>query len=88
MPYAADGMISQVEIEGGIPITEDQYTQALVGMLDGKEVTVSGGFKVEYPEPAITLDVPEVDTGATDVAARLEQLLNEVRILQALIEKE
>lgn len=49
MPYAANGLISHDEIEGGIEITEAQYSEALAGMESGKVVTIDGGFKVEFP---------------------------------------
>lgn len=49
MPYAANGLISQDEIEGGIEITAEQYAEALAGMESGKVVTVDAGFKVDFP---------------------------------------
>lgn len=55
MPYAHNGQISQAPIEGGIEISEQQYQEALAGMLDGKEVTIDGGFLVDFPpEPEPT----------------------------------
>lgn len=46
MPYAADGVISQDPMPGGIEITDNQYTEALTGMLAGLIVTIGDGFKV------------------------------------------
>lgn len=52
MPYAAESQISQAPIEGGIEITEQQYQEALAGMLDGKIVSIGNGFAViDPPEP-------------------------------------
>lgn len=54
MPYAANGEISQAPIEGGIPISDEQYQEALAGVLKGWVVSIDGGFSVEPPaeEPA------------------------------------
>lgn len=49
MPYAANGIISQSPIEGGIEITSEQYQQALEGMLRGEVVSIGGGFSVGPP---------------------------------------
>lgn len=72
MPYAHNNRISQDLIDGGIEITQEQYQQALAGMLAGLEVTIDDGFKVapkpepvEPPKPAPTLD----DLKAAKVAA-------------------
>src|SRR5690606_32701440 len=60
MPYAANGIISRSPIEGGIEITEDQYQQALEGMLEGKVVSIDGGFSVDFPPAPVDPDpVPE-----------------------------
>lgn len=66
MPYAANGQISHDPIPGGIEITPAQYTEALDGMLDGKVVSVDGGFKVAFP-PAP--EVPGSPTGPTPVTS-------------------
>ncbi|AZS78850.1 hypothetical protein ELS24_10565 [Achromobacter spanius] len=63
MPYAANGQISHDPIPGGIAITPTQYAEALDGMLDGKVVTVDGGFKVAFPpapEPEVPTEPPPV----------------------------
>ncbi|MDF3858082.1 hypothetical protein P3W70_06980 [Achromobacter denitrificans] len=49
MPYATNGAISRDPIENGLQITDEQYTLALAGMLEGKVVSIDGGFKVERP---------------------------------------
>lgn len=52
MPYAINSQISQDPLPGGIEITEQQYETALAGMLEGKVVSVDGGFSVAFaPEP-------------------------------------
>ena len=52
MPYAKNDQISQSPIEGGIEITQEQYQEALAGMLGGKVVSIDGGFAViDPPEP-------------------------------------
>lgn len=58
MPYAHNGQISQAPIEGGIEITQEQYAEALAGMVEGKLVSIDGGFAViDPPEP----ELPEID---------------------------
>lgn len=49
MPYAADDQISHDPIPGGIEITGDQYAAALAGMLEGKVVSIQGGFRIDLP---------------------------------------
>lgn len=49
MPYAAENQVSTDPLDGGIEITHDQYQQAIVGMLEGKVVTIAGGFAVVDP---------------------------------------
>ena len=61
MPYAANGQISQSPIEGGVQITEAQYSEALNGMQKGYAVTVDEGFKVgPVPEPEPPEPAPEL----------------------------
>lgn len=53
MPYAHNGQISTSPIPDGIEITDDQYQQALAGMLAGKVVDIGSGFAlVDPPKPA------------------------------------
>lgn len=49
MPYAANGQFGQSPIEGGIPISDEQYQEALAGVLVGKVVSIDGGFSVDFP---------------------------------------
>lgn len=56
MPYAANGVVSQAVIDGGIEITDAQYLEAINGMMAGWVVTIDGGFHVgpivpSEPEP-------------------------------------
>lgn len=48
MPYATNGRISREPIDGGIEISEQQYRDALDGSLAGKQVTINGGFRVDF----------------------------------------
>lgn len=49
MPYAVNNQVSTSPIEGGIEITEHQYTEALAGMSAGRLVSIDGGFAVIDP---------------------------------------
>lgn len=52
MPYAHEGRISHDPIEGGVEITEQQYSEALVAILEGEEVTIDGGFAIREKQPS------------------------------------
>jgi hypothetical protein len=58
MPYAKNGTVSTDELEGGIEITDEQYAEALEGMMAGKVVTIDYGFKVDFP-PKVVDETPE-----------------------------
>lgn len=60
MPYAAENRVSTDPIDGGIEITEEQYQQAIAGMLEGKIVTIEGGFALV--DPPADDDDPTPDT--------------------------
>lgn len=49
MPYAIDGRICQDPIDGGLEISDEQYAEALAGIVLGKVVSTEGGFSVAYP---------------------------------------
>ncbi|MBB3411194.1 hypothetical protein FHT87_005147 [Rhizobium sp. BK316] len=57
MPYAANGVISEDPIDGGISISAEQYRAALAGMQEGKTVSVGNGLEIKdaplHPEPGI-----------------------------------
>ncbi|MGY6273880.1 hypothetical protein ACXIUT_29820 [Achromobacter denitrificans] len=59
MPYAIENQISMDVIPGGIEITEAQYQAALAGMLEGKVVSIDGGFNVTFPPEPEPEPVPE-----------------------------
>lgn len=59
MPYAKNDTVSTDEIEGGIEITEDQYSKALEGMMAGKLIRIDDGFTIVDPEPEETEEPPE-----------------------------
>jgi hypothetical protein len=48
MYYAENGKISTEVLPNGIQITEEQYQEALEGMMQGKEVRIDNGFEVVY----------------------------------------
>lgn len=54
MPYAGNGVLGtgQVSTEpfpDSIEITQEQYQQAIFGMMQGMLVNIDGGFSVEFP---------------------------------------
>lgn len=52
MPYAANNQISTSPVVGGIEITDQQYAEALAGMVSGKQVSIDGGFAlIDPPAP-------------------------------------
>lgn len=66
MAYAANGRISRDPFEGALAITDEQYSQALEGILAGMIVSIDGGFSVSpLPDP---VPPPEVEQ---DVAQRI-----------------
>ena len=61
MPYAANGYISQNRIPDGVEITQEQYDEALAGMIEGKTVAIDGGFSVAFPPEPEPEPIPEPD---------------------------
>lgn len=52
MPWAINGHVSTDVIPDGIQITDQQYTEAISAVVDGKIVSIDGGFHLdEPPEP-------------------------------------
>ncbi|WP_323026529.1 hypothetical protein [Castellaniella sp.] len=51
MPYAANGQISTLPIDGGIEISDEQYAAALAGLHAGKIVSIETGFALIDPPP-------------------------------------
>lgn len=79
--YAADGVISQQPIEGGIEISAEQYQEALVGIAQGHIVTIEGGFAVD-PKPKPEKQEPEPPTLedlADNTRAKRDRLIESVR---------
>lgn len=73
MPYAVNGQISQAPLEGGIPIYDEQYQEALAGVLKGWVVSIDGGFSVAAPvepEPEPTPE-PTLDELASSAMSRI-----------------
>lgn len=61
MAYASNGRIGHDSFPDSIEITQEQYKEALAGMMEGKVVTIDGGFSVAYPpepEPVETEPPP------------------------------
>lgn len=53
MPYATNGGVSRADMSGDpawIEIDEDQYAQALAGMVSGRAVSIDGGFSLVDPQ--------------------------------------
>lgn len=73
MPYATAGGVSRADKSGDpawIEINEDQYAQALAGMLGGKVVSIENGFEVVDPPapeepPALDPEPPGPPTVVT-----------------------
>lgn len=80
MPYAANNQISQDPIEGGIEISDEQYAEALDGMMEGKVVSIDGGFSVAEPaipepeEPAPLSKEERIDALQATYEIALEKL--------------
>lgn len=53
MPYATNGAIAREPMDGYIEISEEQYAQALAGMLEGLRVSVEAGFQLIRDEPQV-----------------------------------
>lgn len=67
--YAAEGVISQALIEGGIEISAEQYAAGLAGMLAGKLVTIDGGFAVI--DPPVPPEPDKTDVNIANVPSTL-----------------
>lgn len=52
MAYAFEGGVCRDEKDGAVPITEEQYLDAISAMLIGKEVTLEGGFTIRDKQPS------------------------------------
>lgn len=79
--YAADGVISQQPIKGGIEISREQYLEALAGIAQGHIVTIDDGFTVApktepgKPEP----EPPTTEQLANTARAERDRLIESVR---------
>ncbi|MWK55811.1 hypothetical protein GO594_07480 [Pseudomonas otitidis] len=51
MPYATTGLISHEPVEGGLEISEQQYMEALEGLLRGECVRIVDGALIVGPAP-------------------------------------
>lgn len=50
--FAFEGGVSTDPVDGGVPISEGQYQDALDAIATGREVTISGGFAVRDTRPS------------------------------------
>lgn len=57
MPYAAANKVSRDRFDGSIKISDEQYAEAIEGMMSGMEVTIDGGLKISLPA-ALEIDEP------------------------------
>lgn len=76
MAFASNGRISKEFFEGSVTISDAQYKEALVGMMQGKVVSIDNGFSVDFPplppEPEpVEPSPPTVDDVAAERARRL-----------------
>lgn len=62
MFFAINGRISTAPIEGGIEISQEQYSTALAGIAAGKLITIDGGFAVSDPPKPAPQPEPEPPT--------------------------
>jgi hypothetical protein len=76
MPYAANGVISQDPVEGGIEITEQEYDAALEGVLSGKVIVVSGGAMSVDEPPSGEAEEPSSAPTIMSVIAERERRLS------------
>lgn len=66
--FAFEGGVSSEAVQGGVEITDEQYEAAIAGMLNGKIVTVDGGFAlVDPPEPPTPEPEQDMPTSPLDV---------------------
>lgn len=49
--FAFEGGVSTSPADGSVGITEQQYADALAGVMSGQEVTIDGGFAIRDPKP-------------------------------------
>lgn len=46
MPWAAEDKVSTDRFSGSVKITEQQYSEAIEALTNGKHVSTKGGFKI------------------------------------------
>lgn len=87
MPFATAGGVSRADKSGDtawIEITEDQYAQAIAGMLAGQVVTITGGFAVTDPPKPPDPPAPPPPT-LDDAKAQAHQQVDAQFSLQAAL---
>ena len=78
--YAADNRIAKSPIQGGIEITEQQYLDALQGMIAGERVRVVDGAMIVEPVPE---PEPEPEPAPPEPSTRLLLLTIQSRMTPA-----
>lgn len=59
MFYAGENRISTEPFEDSIEISEEQYQEALSGLLEGKRIAISNGFEVITPDDPEEIEDPQ-----------------------------
>ncbi|WP_434728577.1 tail fiber assembly protein [Pseudomonas soli] len=75
MPYAQYNTVSTDPLPGGIEISDEQYQEAIEGMVLGKVVSVEGGFSVGWPPPPEEVP-PTVEELRVSALAQRDRLLS------------
>jgi len=71
MPWAANGIVSSDEIVGGLKISNTQYMSAIEGMINGKIVTIDGGFAIIDPPELPEVEPEEPDPNAPYIISKM-----------------
>ncbi|KRB51781.1 hypothetical protein ASE04_09615 [Rhizobium sp. Root708] len=62
MPWANNGQVATDELPGGIEISEEQYALAIEGVIEGKIISIDGGFTISEPPSPELPETPEPPT--------------------------
>jgi hypothetical protein len=81
MPWAKNGHVATDFLSDGVEITEEEYLSAITGIIDGKSISIDGGFRLvepqpeerPEPEPQTLDDIKTTTKSAIDTAAEFER---------------